>query len=78
MIEEFLNLFGRKRRAFLFGMAGLAAGRPGAGISSAFRAGWLDEVRGRRLGGSGGVLACRGQLLLQVQDPGLQVGDLLA
>ena len=71
------DLFGEERCAFVFGMTGLATNL--AFLLPRRRRGrrGLDDVRGRRLGRSRGILTRRGELFLQTRDGRLQVLDLL-
>ena len=78
VIEDGLDLLRGERRAFVLGMADLAARRTWAAVVGQRRARRLDDVGGGRLGGGGGVFACRGQLLLQPLDGGLQLLHLRA
>ena len=76
MIEESAVYgFGRKRFTFVLGVSWLATdGTPILAFRER-RLGRLDDVRGRGLGGRGRILACRGELFLQLQDDGLKSLD---
>jgi hypothetical protein len=65
--EEGLHLLAREGSAFVFRMPGLAAAL--APVLTGWTRRWwrLDEVGGGRLGGSRGILAGSGQLLLQTR-----------
>src|SRR3954462_15297150 len=66
---------GREGDAFVFGVAGLAADAAAVLSLRWRRLGRLDDVGGRGLGGGRGVLARRGELLAQLGDDQLEVGE---
>ena len=66
VVLEVRDLFLRKQRTLVLGMARLAADLAFAG-SVAVRRWWLDNVGGRRLGGGGRILFGHSQLLLERQ-----------
>src|SRR5262249_53193734 len=73
VIEAGLDLPRWERNALVLGMADLAAWRTRAAVLGQRRTRRLDDVGRGRLGGSGGVFACCGQLLLQTLDSSLQL-----
>ena len=66
---------GREGGAFVLGMAGLPTDSAAVLSLRWWRLGRLDEVGRRGLGGGGGVLACRGELLAQLGDDLLEGGE---
>src|SRR3954471_10618750 len=64
---------GREGDALVLGVAGLSADAAPVLALGRWRLGRLAEVGRGRLGGGGGVLACRGELLPQLGDDLLEV-----
>jgi hypothetical protein len=76
MVEEpAVDGLGWKGGAFVLGMDGLSADPAFVLALGWWRLGWLDDVGGRGLGGGGGVLASRGELLGQLVDDLLEGGE---
>ncbi len=67
-----VNRFRRKGVALVLGMTGLSADASLILTLRRFRLGWLDDVRGRRLGGRRRILASRRKLRLETCDGGLE------
>ena len=63
---------GREQLALVRGMSRLAAGLAPLLAGRRLRLGRLDDVGGGGLGRVGGILAGRGELLLQLLDDGLE------
>ena len=71
VVEELVDSVVWEQGAFVFGMAGLATAF--AFVLAGWRGQrWLDDVRRRGLGGSRGVLARSGELLLETSHGSLQ------
>src|SRR5918993_5804016 len=66
---------GREGDAFVLGMAGLPADAAPVLALRWWRLGRLDDVGRRGLGGGGGVLARRGELLAELGDDQLEGGE---
>ena len=75
MVEEVVDQVGGEQRPLVPGVAWLSASGTGRLLGGECL-GRLDDVRGRRLGGGRGILAGRGQLLLEACHGGLQSLDL--
>ena len=69
---------GWEQLALVRGMSRLAAGLAPVLAGGRLRLGRLDDVRGGGLGGGRGILAGRGELLLQLLDGGLEGDELSA
>ena len=76
--KELIDLLRGEQGAFVLGMARLAAAMAFVLAGRRRRRGRLDDVRRGRLGGSRGVLAGGGELLLQTSHRGLQLLQLSA
>src|SRR5205823_3267445 len=68
-----IDLLGWEQGPFVLGMSGLPAALPLVLTGWRRWRWWLDDVGGRRLGGSRGVLAGGGELLLEASHGGLQL-----
>jgi hypothetical protein len=66
---------GREGGSLMLGMAGLPADPASVLARRRWRLGRLDDVGGRGLGGGGGVLARRGELLADLGDDLLEGGE---
>ena len=73
VLKGLIDLLGWEQSAFVFGMTGLTAALALVLARRRGRRRRLDDVRGRRLGGSRGVLASGGKLLLKVSYRRLQL-----
>ena len=72
VVESPIDLFGRDRGAFVFGMSGLPADAASVLALGRRWLGWLDDVGGRGPGRGRGILARGRELLLQPGDGGLK------
>jgi hypothetical protein len=72
IVNFFRKKFGREEGALVGDVSGLSAGLTSVLAWRRLRPGRLADVRGGRLGGGRRVLACRGELLLQLGDGGLK------